>query len=65
MINKINQFLQTIAMFNVGIGIGTNVCAVTAQVWPFIWSLSITKQESVFEIRVGPISITIAYQKQG
>jgi hypothetical protein len=65
MINKVNQFLQTIAMFNFGIGIGTNVCAITAQVWPFIWGISVAKQESVFEIRVGPLSVTIAYQKQG
>jgi hypothetical protein len=65
MINKVNQFLQTIAMFNFGVGIGTNVCAVTAQVWPFVWGLSVAKQESVLEVRVGPLSFTVAYQKQG
>jgi hypothetical protein len=63
MVEKINTFLQTITMFNFGFGVGTNVCAVTIQIWPFNWSISVAKHESAFEARVGPVSLSTQYKK--
>jgi hypothetical protein len=63
MIVKINKLLQTLAFFNFGFGVGTNICAMTVQVWPFVWGISIAKVESNLELRAGPITITVTYQK--
>ena len=61
MIVKINKLLQTIAFFNFGIGIGTNLCAMTVQVWPFIWGISIAKVELKHLLIGRPSQITFTF----
>ena len=55
--------MQHIATFNFGIGFGNKVFACTIQVWPFVWGLSISKSNGVFETRIGPITVSFVTQQ--
>lgn len=59
MINRLNNLLKVIGSFNFGIGFGCTKIAATIQVWPLLWNFGISKAAQNFDLKFGPIQVTV------